>query len=118
MALCVGVAAAAPGVPWNYDLWTDEAISPTPEARSVTLENVNTAHVYYDFAAGVTTTAWIVVNEGWNSEELYSQVVTGTTDFDDAVTGAITLTAVYPDVTVYISTTDETGTATVGLWQR
>lgn len=116
--LVAGVVFAAPGVPWNYNLWNDEAISATPEAQSFTLENVSSGHIYYHFSEGVTTTAWIVVNEGWDGETEYTQSASGSTDYDDYVTGVFTLTAVYPDVTVTISTTDASGTATVGVWQR
>jgi len=118
LAVLAGAVAAAPGVPWNYELWTDEGISATPESQSFTLENTNTGHIYYHFSEGVTTTAWIVVNEGFNDLERYTQSDNGATDFDDVLTGVITLTMVYPDVTVYISTTDQTGTATVQVWQR
>lgn len=117
--LLVSVAVAAPGFPWNYNLWEDQAISPTPISQSFTLENTTVGNVYYHFTGGVTATNSIVVDESYDGEVFVSQQ--GTAALNATTTeasGIITLTMDCPDVTVYLSTTTATGVATVGVWQR
>lgn len=108
---------AAPGVPYLFNLWTDQAVGTTPVTYSLTLENTTVGHIYYHFSSGYTGTFTVTVAEGFDGATLFSQEAVGTTDESTEVSGVITLTMICPDITVSV-VGDAAGEATVGVWQR
>ena len=111
------VAWAAPGVPYLFNLWTDQAVGTTPITYSLTLENTTVGHIYYHFSSGYTGTFTVTVAEGFDGETLFSQGAVGTTDGSTEASGVITLTMICPDITVSV-VGDANGESTVGVWQR
>lgn len=116
--LLVSVAVAAPGFPWSWNVWDDQAIGTTEISQSVTLENATVGHAYYHLAAGYTNTNSITVTEGYDGEVLFTQTASAATDATTEASGVITLSMTCPDIGLAISTDTGAGVVTVGLWQR
>ena len=111
------VVWSAPGVPYQFNLWTDQAVGETPVTYALTLENTTVGHIYYHFSSGYTGTFTVTVAEGFDGEALFTQEESVATDDSTDASGVITLTMVCPDVTVSMYG-DAAGEATVGIWQR
>jgi hypothetical protein len=116
--LFAGIVAAAPGVPWNYELWSDTAIGLTPISTSLTLENATVGHIYYHFDDWYTNTNTITVTEGYDGQTIWTQSVDAATDASTVASGVITLSMTCPDIGVSVSTDTGAGVASVGIWQR
>jgi len=111
------VVCASPGVPYMFNLWTDQAVGETSITYSLMLENTTVGHIYYHFSSGYTGTFTMTVSEGFDGVSLADQEVVESTDASTSASGVITLTMIYPDIAVSI-VGDAAGESTVGIWQR